>query len=90
MAKNTEKTHLINPEDFNLEEQQKRERKDFAKRFLIKEKKKVVKPKNDAESVEFDLAMLTEDNFEFFNYTKLRKIFLFKCNKIRPIMLFNL
>ena len=76
MAKNSEKIHLINPEDFNLEEQQKRERKDFAKRFLIKEKKKVVKPKNDAESVEFDLAMLTDDNFEFFNYTKLRKIFL--------------
>ena len=75
MAKNTEKIHLINPEDFNLEEQQKRERKDFAKRFLIKEKKKVLKPKNDAESVEFDLAMLTDDNFEFFNYTKLRKIF---------------
>ena len=83
MAKNTEKTHLINPEDFNLEEQQKRERKDFAKRFLIKEKKKVVKPKNDAESVEFDLAMLTEDNFEFFNYTKLRKIFLKHINFIR-------
>ena len=37
MAKNTEKIHLINPEDFNLEEQQKRERKDFAKRFLIKD-----------------------------------------------------
>ena len=76
MAKNTEKIYLINPEDFNLEEQHKREKKDFAKRFLIKEKKKLVKPKNDAESVEFDLALLTDDNFEFFNYTKLRKIFL--------------
>ena len=40
MAKNNEKIHLINPEDFNLEEQKKREKKDFAKRFLIKEKKK--------------------------------------------------
>ena len=76
MAKNTDKIYLINPEDFNLEEQHKREKKDFAKRFLIKEKKKLVKPKNDAESVEFDLAVLTEDNFEFFNYSKLRKIFL--------------
>ena len=75
MAKNTDKIYLINPEDFNLEEQHKREKKDFAKRFLIKEKKKLVKPKNDAESVEFDLALLTDDNFEFFNYTKLRKIF---------------
>ena len=76
MAKNTDKIYLINPEDFNLEEQHKREKKDFAKRFLIKEKKKLVKPKNDAESVEFDLQLLTDDNFEFFNYTKLRKIFL--------------
>ena len=76
MAKNTDKIYLINPEEFNLEEQHKREKKDFAKRFLIKEKKKLVKPKNDAESVEFDLALLTDDNFEFLNYSKLRKIFL--------------
>ena len=76
MAKNTDNVYIINPEEFNLEEQHKREKKDFAKRFLIKDKKKLVKPKNDAESVEFDLAQLTDDNFEFFNYTKLRKIFL--------------
>ena len=50
MAKNTDNVYIINPEEFNLEEQHKREKKDFAKRFLIKDKKKLVKPKNDAES----------------------------------------
>jgi hypothetical protein len=47
MAKNTDNVYIINPEEFNLEEQHKREKKDFAKRFLIKDKKKLVKPKND-------------------------------------------
>ena len=51
MGKFPSKHSLINPEDSNHEGQQGRERKDFAKRFLIKEKKKMKEPKNELEAV---------------------------------------
>jgi len=75
MSKFPPKCELINPEDSNNEGQQGRERKDFAKRFLVKERKKIRKPKNDLEAVEFDMAMLEDENYDFLNLAKLRKIF---------------
>ena len=75
MGKFPSKHSLINPEDSNHEGQQGRERKDFAKRFLIKEKKKMKEPKNELEAVGFDMAMLEDENYDFLNFAKLRKIF---------------
>ena len=70
------KFSLIHPEDSNNEGQQNRERKDFAKRFLVKEKKKIKVPKNDLEAVEYDMSMLEDENYDFLNFTKLRQIFI--------------
>ena len=76
MSKFPPKFYLINPEDSNHEGLQGRERKDFAKRFLVKEKKKIKVPKNDLEAVEFDMSMLEDENYDFLNLPKLRKIFI--------------
>ena len=76
MSKFPPKTSFINPEDSNNEREQGRERKDFAKKFLVKEKKKIIIPKNDLESVEFDMSMLEDENYDFLNFSKLRKIFI--------------
>ena len=75
MSKFPAKFLLINPENSSIEGHEGRERKDFAKRFLVKEKKKIKLPKNDLEAVEFDLAMLEDENYDFLNFTKLRNIF---------------
>ena len=75
LSKFQNKLSLLNPEDYNNEDKNGRERKDFAKRFLIKEKKKIKTPKNDLEAIDFDLALLEDENFEFLNFSKLRKIF---------------
>ena len=69
------KFQVINPENSSNEGQKGRERKDFAKRFLVKEKKKIKLPKNDLEAVEYDIAMLEDENYDFLNFTKLRNIF---------------
>ena len=76
LSKYPPKYSLINPENSNNEGQKRRERKDFAKRFLVKEKKKIKSPKNDLEAVEFDMAILEDENYDFLNFTKLRKIFI--------------
>ena len=75
LSKFPHKLSLINHEDNNNEDTKGRERKDFAKRFLIKEKKKIKLPKNDLEAIDYDLAALEDENYEFLNFANLRKIF---------------
>ena len=76
LSKYPPKYSLINPEDSNNEGYQRKERKDFARKFLVKEKKKIKAPKNDFEAVEFDIAKLEDENYDFLNFIKLRKIFI--------------
>ena len=75
LSKFPHKSSLINPEDNNNEDTKGRERKDFAKRFLIKAKKKIKLPKNDLEAIDYDLAALEDENYEFLNFANLRTIF---------------